>query len=107
MHDDDHVSVPMMSTYVISNADSDNSWDYLKILGYDYTTSTVINTDMKEEEDTADDDQSVVLDMEECDIILETSPLSDDNYDNNDEDLFPTSPLCTVLVDTPNASDEE
>jgi hypothetical protein len=70
--DDDHVFVSINSTRVELNIESDNIWDSLKLLGFDDVTTTVGHINMEEENDDNDDDHSLLSDMEESDVILET-----------------------------------
>jgi hypothetical protein len=100
----DHVFVSINPTRLEPNIEPDNIWDYLKLLGFDDATATVVHIDM-EDDNVKDDDCSFLSGMEENDIILETPPFTDD--DDSDDDLYRTSPLLPVLVHTPNVSDEE
>jgi hypothetical protein len=116
--DDDYLSVSMISTRMKTNINLDSISHCLILCNDDYLTSTYVgndiekkdnlieeNSDNDSDDDDDDDDHSILLDTQENDVILETPIFSDD--DDTDEDLYLTPPLISILVHTPDVSDEE
>jgi hypothetical protein len=121
--DDDYLSVSMISTRMKTNINLDSISHCLILCNDDYLTSTYVGNDIEkkdnlieensdndgdddDDDDDDDDGHSVLLDMKENEVILETPIFSDDD-DDADEDLYLTPPLISILVHTPDVSDEE